>query len=304
MLSRGGPAESRILLSRAIDGQFCGRSMNGCFWPSRAGETGRLVARNLSVTRASRQELRARQEGPLVAGARHSRRSAVRQFKRGDGHASPTKRSSSSDYGGATQALDRSYRSAMRLVAACRQRTRGVRRRSGNRTHRTTRTRGHASCPRAAASMRRSKRLSGSQEPPRATKRLAASMMGPPLLGADPSGSNRSSTRANCWTRTRSTSSRPSPSMSRTENVQCNTRDGLPSTSSTTTLAWRTRRPAKSGTRATSSRRSIRMKAELASACRVSSAESRNNFDDKPTTFALCVNGPMLSLWPPGLKRP
>lgn len=54
--------------------------------------------------------------------------------------------------------------------------------RSGNRTHRSTRTRGHATCPSAAASMRRSKRLSGSQEPPRATNRLAASMMGPSTL--------------------------------------------------------------------------------------------------------------------------
>lgn len=58
------------------------------------------------------------------------------------------------------------------------------------------------------------------------------------------------------------------------------------------------------GTPATTSRRSIRMKAVLASACSVSSAESRNNFDGRPITFAFCAYGPVLSLWPPGLKWP
>jgi hypothetical protein len=53
--------------------------------------------------------------------------------------------------------------------------------RSGNWAHRTTRTRGQDTCPNAAVSMRHSRRSSGSQEPPRATKRLAASMRGPSL---------------------------------------------------------------------------------------------------------------------------
>jgi hypothetical protein len=163
------------------------------------------------------------------------------------------------------------------------------RHRSSNKPHRTTRTRGHDTCPSAAASMRRSRRSSGSQEPPRATKRRAASMMAPPLPLAGAAASNGSPTRANCWVLRRSTSSKPSASMSRTEKVQCTMRDGVPFTTSTTMLAWRTRCPAKSGTRATSSRLSIRMNAVLASACSPSSAERRNNLDDRPIAFAFWV---------------
>jgi hypothetical protein len=155
------------------------------------------------------------------------------------------------------------------------------------RGHRTNRTRGHDTCPSAAASMRRSRRSSGSQEPPRATKRLAASTIGPPVSATGREDSNRASRRASCWVFSRSTSSKPSAPMSRTEKVQRTIRDGLPSTTSTTMLACRTRCPAKSGTRATSSRRSIRMKALLASACSLSSAESRNNLDDRPIASAV-----------------
>ena len=103
-------------------------------------------------------------------------------------------------------------------------------------------------------------------------------------------GSNGSSTRANCWVFKRSTSSKPSAPMSRMEYVQRTTRDGVPPTTSTTTLARRTRCPAKPGTRATSSRRSVRMKAVLAGACSVPSARSRNNFDDRPIGFAFRVS--------------
>lgn len=33
MLSRGGPAESRIALSQRIEGQLCGKSLIGRSWP-------------------------------------------------------------------------------------------------------------------------------------------------------------------------------------------------------------------------------------------------------------------------------
>ena len=66
--------------------------------------------------------------------------------------------------------------------------------------------------------------------------------------------------------------------------------NGVPFTSSTTMQAWRTRCPAKSGTRATCSRRIILVKAALPSTCGVSSAKSRNNLDDSPIAFAFKVN--------------
>lgn len=50
--------------------------------------------------------------------------------------------------------------------------------------HRSTRTRGHDTFPSAAASMRCRRRASGSQEPPRATNRWAASMTGPPATSS------------------------------------------------------------------------------------------------------------------------
>jgi hypothetical protein len=156
---------------------------------------------------------------------------------------------------------------------------------------RSTRTRGHDTCPSAAVSMRRRRRASGSQEPPRATNLWAASMTGPPatsFAGLEPS--NLTSSRATCWVFRRSTSRKPLALMSRMEKVECTIRNGLPSTTWTTTLAWRTRCPAKSGTRAKSSCRSMRMKAVLASACSVSSADSRNSFDDSFTVSAVLVS--------------
>ena len=139
--------------------------------------------------------------------------------------------------------------------------------------------------------MRRRRRASGSQEPPRATNLWAASMTGPPATSS--AGLERSkltSSLAICWVLRRSTSRKPSGLMSRMEKVECTIRNGVPSTTWTTTLAWRTRCPAKSGTRAKSSCRSMRMKAVLASACSVSSADSRNSFDDSFTVSAVLVN--------------
>ena len=157
--------------------------------------------------------------------------------------------------------------------------------------HRSSRTRGHDSCPSAAASMRRKRRASGSQEPPRATNLWAASMTGPPATSsAGLERSNLTSSRAICWVFRRSTSRKPSGLMSRMEKVECTIRDGVPSTTWTTTLAWRTRCPAKSGTRVKSSCRSMRMNAVLASACSVSSADSRNSFDDSFTVSAVLVS--------------
>ena len=54
----------------------------------------------------------------------------------------------------------------------------------------------------------------------------------------------KSSTRANCWRLSRSTSRRPSASISRMQNVWCTTWLGLRSTTSTTRSAWRMRWPA------------------------------------------------------------
>ena len=93
-----------------------------------------------------------------------------------------------------------------------------------------------------------------------------------------------------CWVLRRSTSRKPSALISRMEKVERAIRNGVPSTTWTTTLAWRTRCPAKSGTRAKSSCRSMRLKAVLASACSVSSADSRNSFDDSFTVSAVLVN--------------
>ena len=78
-----------------------------------------------------------------------------------------------------------------------------------------------------------------------------------------------------------------------TERENTRTREhanGVPFTSSTTMQAWRTRCPAKSGTRATCSRRILLVKAALASTCGVSTAKSRNNRDDSPIVFAFKVN--------------
>lgn len=139
--------------------------------------------------------------------------------------------------------------------------------------------------------MRRRRRASGSQEPPRATNLWAASMTGP--LATSSAGLERSkltSSLAICWVLRRSTSRKPSGLMPRMEKVECTIRNGVPSTTWTTMLAWRTRCPAKSGTRAKSSCRSMRIKAVLASACSVSSADSRNSFDDSFTVSAVLVN--------------
>ena len=139
--------------------------------------------------------------------------------------------------------------------------------------------------------MRRRRCESGSQEPPRATNLWAASMTGPPATSsAGLERSNLTSSLAICWVLRRSTSRSPSGLMSRMEKVECTIRNGVPSTTWTTTLAWRTRCPAKSGTRASSSCRSMRMKAVLASACSVSSADSRNSFDDSFTVSAVLVS--------------
>lgn len=139
--------------------------------------------------------------------------------------------------------------------------------------------------------MRRRRSESGSQEPPRATNLWAASMTGPPATSsAGLERANLMSSLAICWVLRRSTSRRPSGLMSRMEKVECTIRSGVPSTTWTTTLAWRTRSPAKSGTRAKSSCRSMRMKAVLASACSVSSADSRNIFDDSFTVSAVLVS--------------
>lgn len=102
---------------------------------------------------------------------------------------------------------------------------------------RITFTRGHCSCPNAAASMLRSARSSGSQDPPRATKRLAASTMRRPVADAGRVPASGSPTRANCCVFKRATSSTPLVSMWRMEKVQCTTRVGVPFTTSTTTLA-------------------------------------------------------------------
>ena len=154
--------------------------------------------------------------------------------------------------------------------------------------HRSSRTRGHDTFPSAAASMRCRRRASGSQEPPRATNLWAASMTGPPATSfAGLERSKLTSSRAICWVFRRSTSRKPSALMSRMEKVERTIRSGVPSTTWTTTLAWRTRCPAKSGTRAKSSCRSMRMNALLASACSVSSADSRNSFDDSFTVSAV-----------------
>ena len=78
-----------------------------------------------------------------------------------------------------------------------------------------------------------------------------------------------------------------------TERENTRTREhanGVPFTSSTTMQAWRTRCPAKSGTRATCSRRILLVKAALASTCGVSSAKSRNKLDDSPIAFAFKAN--------------
>ena len=157
--------------------------------------------------------------------------------------------------------------------------------------HRTSRTREHDTCLSAAASMRRRSGTSGSQVPPRATNLWAASMTGRPATSsAGLERSNLTSSRAICWVFRRSTSRKPSALMLRMEKVECTIRDGVPSTTWTTTLAWRTRCPAKSGTRVESSCRSMRMKAVLASACSVSSAESRNIFDDSFNVSAVLVS--------------
>ena len=138
--------------------------------------------------------------------------------------------------------------------------------------------------------MWRRRRAPGSQEPPRATNLWAASMTGLPALFAGLERSNLASSLAICWLLRRSTSRKPSALMSRIEKVECTIRDGVPSTTWTTMLAWRTRCPAKSGTRVKSSCRSMRMKAVLASACSVSSADSRNSFDDSFTVSAVLVS--------------
>lgn len=97
--------------------------------------------------------------------------------------------------------------------------------------HRSTRTRGHDTCPSAAASMRRRRRASGSHEPPRATNLWVASMTGPPATSsAGLELSNLKSSRAICCVFRRSTSRRPSALMSRMEKVECTIRDGVPST--------------------------------------------------------------------------
>lgn len=119
----------------------------------------------------------------------------------------------------------------------------------------------------------------------------AASMTGPPASSSRRiDRSNFTSTRAICWVFRRSTSRKPSALMSRMEKVECTMRDGAPSITWTTTLAWRTRCPAKSGTRAKSSCRSMRMKAVLASACSVSSVDNRNSFDDNFIAYAALVS--------------
>ena len=115
-------------------------------------------------------------------------------------------------------------------------------------------------------------------------------MTGTPALFAGLERSNLASSLAICWMLRRSTSRKPSGLMWRMEKVECTIRNGVPSTTWTTTLAWRTRCPAKSGTRVKSSCRSMRMKAVLASACSVSSADSRNSFDDSFTVSAVLVS--------------
>lgn len=124
----------------------------------------------------------------LMAEAGHSRRSAIRQFDRDAGRCQPRatldrlcSRRRSADPVPSVSDAPRRRAADERVETGQAQSAAPGRPSSGNWTHRTTRTRGHATCPSAAASIRRSRRLSGSQEPPRATNRLAASMMGPPL---------------------------------------------------------------------------------------------------------------------------
>jgi hypothetical protein len=127
-------------------------------------------------------------DGSLMAEAGHSRRSAMQQFDRGVGRCHPratlgrlwSRRRTADPVPSVSDAPGRRAADERVETGQAQSAAPGLPN-SGNRTQRTTRTRGHATCPSAAASIRRSKRLSGSQEPPRATNRLAASMMEPPL---------------------------------------------------------------------------------------------------------------------------
>lgn len=125
---------------------------------------------------------------PVLAEPGYSRRSAIRQFARGADLCQQRDarkllwlcRRTSDPVASVRDEPGRGAGDA-RVETCLAQSAVPDRHRSGNRTHRTTRTHGHDTCPSAAASMRRSRRSSGSQEPRRATKRLAASTMGPPV---------------------------------------------------------------------------------------------------------------------------